>query len=208
MSKITLLYGTGNSAKLSHMREALRSLDVEILGLRDMDKSAPEVPENGKSPLENAREKALAYYRFYGVSVFSMDSGLYFDNVPEEEQPGVHVRNVAGKRLSDNEMIAYYCGLARKYGGRLTARYKMAVCLVMSENEIFQSMDESLWGKPFYLVGEPHQKPHQEGYPLDRLSVDIISGKYYYDLPNSLETSMNVGFREFFEKTLKENCYE
>ncbi len=204
MNKITLLYGTGNPAKLDNMREALSSLDVEMIGLRDMEKAPPDVSENGNDPLENAREKALSYYRHYGIPVFSMDSGLYFDNVPEEEQPGVHVRNVFGKRLSDNEMIVYYCGLARKYGGRLTARYKNAICLVLSENEIFQSMDESLWTEPFFLVGKPHERLHQEGFPLDRLSVDIASGKYYYDLPESVETSMNMGFRKFFENSLKE----
>lgn len=204
MNKLTLLYGTGNPAKLLGMRTALSSLDVETVGLEDMEKRPPTVSESGNTPLENAREKALTYFEFYGVPVFSLDSGLYFDNVSDNEQPGVHVRNVAGKRLSDNEMIAYYCGLARKYGGKLTARYKNAICLVMSETEIYQSMDESLWGAPFYIVDKPHERPHQEGFPLDRLSVDISSGKYYYDLPKAVETEMYKGFREFFEKILKE----
>lgn len=204
MNKLTLLYGTGNPAKLLGMRTALSSLDVETVGLEDMEKRPPTVSESGNTPLENAREKALTYFEFYGVPVFSLDSGLYFDNVSDNEQPGVHVRNVAGKRLSDNEMIAYYCGLARKYGGKLTARYKNAICLVMSETEIYQSMDESLWGAPFYIVDKPHERPHQEGFPLDRISVDISSGKYCYDLPKAVETEMYKGFREFFEKILKE----
>lgn len=204
MNKIPLLFGTGNPSKLYTMRESLEGLDIGLLSLRDMEKSPPEVAESGSSPLENARIKALAYYRHYGIPVFSLDSGLFFENVPDEFQPGVHVRNVAGKKLSDNEMIAYYSALAREYGGRLTARYKNALCLVMSENEIYQSMDESLWGKAFYLTDTPHKRMHQEGFPLDRLSVDIASGEYYYDLPKSVETSMNTGFRSFFENYLKE----
>lgn len=203
MGKITLLYGTGNPAKLQGMREALSPLDLEIVGLSDMDKAPPEVSENGNNPLENAYEKALAYYRFYGVPVFSCDSGLYFDNVPDEEQPGINVRNIGGKRLSDSEMILYYALKAREYGGKLTARYKNAICLVLSENEIFKSMDESLWGEPFYIVGKPHEK-RVEGFPIDSLSVDIASGKYYYDLPQSVESNMNEGFRVFFENVLKE----
>ncbi len=204
MSKITLLFGTGNPSKLNTMRESLEGLDIELSSLRDMEKSPPVVDESGSSPLENARIKALAYYRYYGVPVFSLDSGLFFENVPEELQPGVHVRNVAGKHLSDNEMIAYYSALAREYGGRLTARYKNALCLVMSENKVYQSMDESLWGKAFYLTDTPHKRVHTEGFPLDRLSVDIESGEYYYDLPKSVESSMNIGFRRFFENYLKE----
>lgn len=208
MSKVTLLFGTGNPSKLNTMRDSLNGLDIELLGLRDMEKAPPNVDESGSSPLENARIKALEYYRFYRIPVFSADSGLFFENVPDELQPGVHVRNVAGKHLSDNEMIAYYSALAREYGGRLTARYKNAICLVMSENEIYQSMDESLWGNAFYLTDTPHKQQHREGFPLDRLSVEIESGKYYYDLPESVETSMNEGFRRFFENLLKEKKYE
>lgn len=204
MSKITLLFGTGNPSKLNTMRESLEGLDIGLLSLRDMEKSPPVVDESGSSPLENARIKALTYFRFYGVPVFSLDSGLFFENVPDELQPGVHVRNVAGKHLSDNEMIAYYSALAREYGGRLTARYKNALCLVVSENEVYQSMDESLWGKAFYLTDTPHKRVHTEGFPLDRLSVDIESEEYYYDLPKSVESSMNIGFRRFFENYLKE----
>lgn len=204
MSKITLLFGTGNPSKLNTMRESIKGLDIELLSLRDMEKIPPDVDESGSSPLENARIKALSYYRFYGVPVFSLDSGLFFENVSDELQPGVHVRNVGGKHLSDNEMLAYYSALAHKYGGRLTARYKNALCLVMSENEVFQSMDESLWGKAFYLTDTPHKRLHQEGFPLDRLSVEIESGEYYYDLPQSVESSMNNGFRRFFENYLKE----
>ena len=84
-----LLYGTGNPAKLESMRRRLADLDLEILGLGDMDRKAPKVPEDGNSPLENARQKALAYYDFFGIPVFSCDSGLYFEGLPQELQPGV-----------------------------------------------------------------------------------------------------------------------
>lgn len=201
--RLKLLYGTGNPAKLQAMTEALSPLNLEIIGLADMDRKPPEVPENGNDPLENAYEKAMAYYRFYGVPVFSCDSGLYFDNVPGEWQPGIRVRNIEGKRLSDSEMIIYYALKAREYGGKLVARYKNAICLVLSENEIHRSMDESLWGEPFYIVGKPHEK-RVEGFPLDGLSVDIATGKYYFDLPKKVESAMNEGFRGFFENALKE----
>lgn len=198
-----LLYGTGNPAKLEAMRETLRPLDLEILGLRDMEKAPPEVAENGSDPLENACEKALAYYRFYGVPVFSCDSGLYFDGCPDEEQPGIHVRNIGGKRLSDSEMILYYALKAREYGGKLTARYKNAVCLVLSEDKVYKSMDESLWGEPFCIVEKPHEK-RQDGFPIDSLSVDVASGKYFYDLPEPVDERFFNGFRSFFENALKE----
>ena len=48
-----------------------------------------------KDPLENARQKALAYYRICGQPVFSQDSGLYIEGLPKERQPGACT---AGKR--------------------------------------------------------------------------------------------------------------
>ena len=108
-----LLYGTGNPAKLEAMRRRLAGLNLEILGLADMEGGIPQAPEDGTTPLENAGQKALAYYKYYKMPVFSCDSGLYFDNVCEEDQPGVHVRTVGGRYLTDQEMLEYYGGHLR-----------------------------------------------------------------------------------------------
>lgn len=141
-----LLYGTGNPAKLSAMKQRLENLDIELIGLKDLEEEGiaiPEVPEDGNTPLENARQKAMAYYEAFKIPVFSCDSGLYFDNVPEEVQPGVHVRNVNGECLTDNQMIEYYAGLVKQYGN-LTARYKNAICFVMDEAHIYEAMEPSM----------------------------------------------------------------
>lgn len=196
-----LLYGTGNHAKLESMRRRLKGLDLEILGLGDMEKEAPEVEENGKTPLENARQKALAYYEAFGIPVFSCDSGLYFEGVPDEDQPGVHVRTVKGRHLTDEEMLEHYGGLARKYGD-LRARYRNAVCLVTDRDHVYESMDESLASKVFLLTSVPHSRILHEGFPLDSLSVDPETGKYFYDLDETKTDQVAVedGFLNFFKK--------
>ncbi len=96
-----LLYGTGNPAKLSVMQKKLLDLGIEVVGLKDIRCEIPVVPEDGKTPLENARQKATAYYQAFRIPVFSCDSGLYFDNVPDNIQPGIHVRTMNGKYLTD-----------------------------------------------------------------------------------------------------------
>lgn len=198
-----LLYGTGNPAKLESMRRALADLPVfiEILGLRDMGREAPVVSETGKSPLENARQKALAYYDFYQMPVFSCDSGLYFEGLPDEVQPGVHVRTVNGKYLNDEEMLEYYAGLAKKYGN-LKARYHNAICLVMDREHVYECMDESLMSKVFLITASPYTKVLHKGFPIDSLSVDIETGKYFYELGEDEMNQLAVedGFREFFWK--------
>lgn len=201
-----LLYGTGNPAKLESMRSRLAQLDIELLGLQDLKaegKSIPEVPEDGDTPLENARQKAQAYYKAFGMPVFSCDSGLYFDNVPDEIQPGVHVRNVNGKCLTDDEMIAYYAGLAQTYGD-LKARYKNAICFVKDEEHIYEAMEPSMESEMFLLTARPHSTIRKEGFPLDSLSVDCKTGKYYYDLPPVRldQVAVEDGFLEFFRRVL------
>ena len=149
-----LLYGTGNLAKLSAMRNRLEQLDIELIGLNDMraeGKIVPKVIEDGNTPLENARLKAMAYYEAFQIPVFSCDSGLYFDNVPDEVQPGVHVRNVNGKCLSDDEMIDYYSGLVKAYGN-LVARYRNAICFVMDDTHIYEAMEPSMESEKFILT--------------------------------------------------------
>lgn len=196
-----LLYGTGNPAKLEAMRRRLAGLNLEILGLADMEGGIPQAPEDGTTPLENAGQKALAYYKYYKMPVFSCDSGLYFDNVCEEDQPGVHVRTVGGRYLTDQEMLEYYGGLAEKYGG-LTARYRNAICLVLDEEHVLEAMEESMASEPFRLISVPHSRILNKGFPLDSLSVDIKTGKYFYDLTEGEVDRVAVedGFLDFFKR--------
>ena len=158
IKNMKVLYGTSNLAKLSTMKSRLETLDIELISLNDLKVegySIPEVSEDGNTPLENARQKAMAYYEAFKMPVFSCDSGLYFDNVPDKVQPGVHVRNVNGKCLSDEEMIEYYGDLVKKYGN-LTARYKNAICFVMNEKNIYEAMEPSMESEQFILTDIPH----------------------------------------------------
>lgn len=201
-----LLYGTGNQAKLSVMRSRLEKLGIELIGLNDLrqeGKYIPDVVEAGSSPLENARLKALAYYQAFQMPVFSCDSGLYFDNVPDEIQPGVHVRNVNGKCLSDEKMQEYYGGLAKKHGN-LVAQYRNAICFVMDEERIYEAMDESLYSEKFILTDKPHSQIRKKGFPLDSMSIDIRTNKYYYDMTDEEldQFAVEDGFLYFFKKVI------
>jgi 8-oxo-dGTP diphosphatase len=204
-----LLYGTGNPAKLYAMKSRLEQLDIELIGLNDLKaegKTLPEVVENGNTPLENARLKALAYYEAFHIPVFSCDSGLYFDNVPDEVQPGVHIRNIKGKCLSDHEMLKYYSGLAKDYG-KLVARYRNAICLVMDEKHVYEAMKPNMESEKFILTDKPHSTIRKKGFPLDSISLDLRTGKYYYDLPEDKleQVAVEDGFLEFFKNVLNLN---
>ncbi len=168
-----LLFGTGNQAKLNVMKIRLKPLGINLIGLEDLKKegyTVPSVPETGNTPLENARQKAMAYYQVFKMPVFSCDSGLYFDEVPDEIQPGVHVRNVT-------------------------------VRCVWDETHIFETMDPSIASEPFLLTYTPHSKIRKAGFPLDCISLDLKTGKYYYDMPKEELEQLAVedGVLAFFE---------
>lgn len=204
MEEIKLLYGTGNPAKLNAMKKRLSGVGITLVGLKDLGCEIPEVVEDGKTPLENARKKAVAYFEAFRIPVFSCDSGLYIDGVPENEQPGVYVRRVNGKVLSDEQMIVHYSSLAKKYGNP-TARYRNAICFVADEKHIYEAMEPSMGSSAFVLTSKPYPVM-KKGFPLDSLSVDIKTGKYYYELTgNELDRlAVEDGFAEFFRKILFE----
>lgn len=201
---IRLLYGTGNPAKLRHMREALAGLPLMIDGLEG---PAPDAPEDGATPLENARQKAQSYYRAFLRPVFSCDSGLIIDGVPQDKNPGVHARRPEGCSLSDEEMIAYYADLVRQYGqhGTLRAYYQNAICLVTGEGTVFEYDGEDIGTNPFLLTDRPHDK-RTPGWPLDSLSLSLPSGKYSFDLApeERLRSHRDTGpgFVRFFRDAL------
>lgn len=191
------------------MRSRLKQLDIELIGLDDLraeGKTIPQVVEDGKSPLENARLKATAYYEAFNIPVFSCDSGLYFDNVPEAIQPGVYVRNVNGKCLTDDEMIDYYSGLVKIYGN-LVARYRNAICFVQDDTHIYEAMEPSMESEKFILTDKPHSAIRKKGFPLDSISLDIKTNKYYYDLPTDRleQVAVEDGFLDFFKRVLDLN---
>lgn len=201
-----LLFGTGNQAKLAAMKSRLEKIGIELIGLNELraeGKSIPEVLENGNTPLENAKRKALAYYEAFQIPVFSCDSGLYFDHVPDEVQPGVHVRNVKGKCLSDKEMMEYYAGLVRKYGN-LVAQYRNAICFVMDEKHVYEAMEPSMYSEKFILTDKPYSEIRKKGFPLDSMSIDMKTNRYYYELAEEELAQFDVedGFLQFFQKVL------
>lgn len=101
--------------------------------------------------------------------------------------------------------IQYYASLAKQHGGKITGRYRNAIYFIVDEDHHYSSMDMSIATEPFWLVEKPHAK-RVEGFPLDSLSMDIASGKYYYDLTaKDVSTSVDDGVRKFFSEILRKS---
>ena len=173
-----ILFATSNKAKVDRFKEFLFKNGIEVITLADINVDI-DVDENGDNAIENALIKARAYYKETGMTTIAMDDNLYIENVPLNEQPGMYVRRINGKRLNDDEMIEHYSSLVKKYGknGRLMAKWIYGMALIKDGKEFTYT-----WGKEyFYLVDSPSGKI-KEGYPLNSISVNKKLNKYFTDI--------------------------
>ncbi len=173
-----VLFATENASKAKRFKDKLLKNNIEIITINDLAEKI-SVEENGKDAIENALIKARAYSKIENIPVFAMDDNLYIDEVPEEKQPGMYVRRVNGKRLSDDEMIEYYSNLAHEYGkeGKLTCRWVYGIAVINNGIESTYT-----WNKEdFYIVDRPSNKINP-GYPLNTISVNKKLNKYFTDL--------------------------
>lgn len=173
-----LLFATGNKSKAKRFTKGLLEHDIKVLTLEDVPINI-EVEENGTTAIENALIKARAYAKETNLPVFAMDDTLYLENVPEDKQPGMYVRRVNGKRLTDEEMIEYYSNLAKEYGtnGLITGRWIYGMALISNGHEYTYT-----WSKEnFYITSTP-SKIINPGYPLNTISINIKLNKYFTDM--------------------------
>lgn len=173
-----VLFATGNESKALRFKDGLLKREIEIITINDLDKEI-EVVENGANAIENALIKARSYAKEIDIPVFAMDDNLYIENIPEDKQPGMYVRRVNGKRLTDEEMLEYYSNLAHTYApdGKLTCRWVYGIAVINNKKESTYT-----WSKDdFYLVDKPTSKI-DPGYPLNSISVNKKLNKYFTDM--------------------------
>ncbi len=173
-----VLFATENQSKAKRFKKELLENNIEIITINDLEKKI-EIEENGKNAIENALIKARAYASIYNIPVLAMDDNLYIEGIPEDKQPGMYVRRVNGKRLSDDEMIEYYANLANTYGenGKLTCRWVYGIAIMNNGIESTYT-----WNKEdFYIVNKPSNKVNP-GYPLNTISINKRLNKYFTDI--------------------------
>lgn len=183
MKAINLFYATNNKSKLHNMRFRLRNYPIEVLCPDDLNLHI-EVEESGSTAVENALHKASEYYRVVELPTIAGDSGVVLTGVAEEDQPGLFVRRVNGKVLSDDEMIDYYAGLARKADKPCTLQYVTGIALITEDG--VKTMD--LLDRLLQLCAEPNQNRKHKGNPLD-VVTKTADGRYFNDLSDEERTA-------------------
>ena len=175
-----IIYGTTNPAKVAQVRDVLEPLGFTVKSLADFATQIT-VEEDGQTAEENARKKALAYAKELNRLVLSMDVALYIQGLPDDQQPGLHVRRIKdNERATDQELIDYYSGLVGRLGGRVDAYWRYAFALARPNGKCTSFTHDS----PRIFVSRPSGKV-VEGFPTESLLLDPESGKYISELSPS-----------------------
>lgn len=174
-----LLFATSNQSKLNRFKQGLLENNIELISLKDLNIKI-DINENGNTAIENALIKARAYYNETHMPVMGMDDTLYLEGVPENKQPGLFVRRVGGKTLTDEEMIEHYTGLVKQYGkdGKLNCKWVYGIAVINDKGE----ESTYTWSKGnFYMVEEPSSIINK-GYPLNSISKYKNLDKYFTEI--------------------------
>lgn len=200
MEQMKLFYATSNKSKLHNMRFRLQDYPIEVLCPDDLNLHI-EVEENGSTAVENAQSKASAYYEVVQFPAIAGDSGVALTGVAEEDQPGLFVRRVNGKVLTDDEMIDHYAGLVRKSGKPCTLQYVTGIALITPEG--VKTME--LLDRPLQLCAEANANRNHKGNPLDVITK-TADGRYFNDLTDEERTAYDqqgeLAFTEFVVNNL------
>ena len=174
-----IIFATTNQSKSKRFSKGLKELGIEVLSLKDIDIKL-DVEEDGSTAIENALIKARECYRKTKMPSMGMDDTLYIEGVPEDLQPGLFVRRVNGKSLTDEEMIEHYTNLVKEYGkdGRINCKWIYGLAVINEKGE----EATYTWSKDdFYMVSTKSNKINP-GYPLNSISKYKRLDKYFTDV--------------------------
>lgn len=189
------LLATTNKAKIRYYGAKLKERGIEIVTLKDLNIEC-DVDETGENPIENAVIKASAYHKLSGMPTIALDEGLFLEGVPDNIQPGTHVRRVNGKRLNDIEMIEYYIDLVNKYGenGTLKGYFLKGVAIVNQNNTYTFNY------KANRCFTNKQSEVIDEGYPLASIQIISSLNKFKSELTEEEEKiTMDIEQKDIFE---------
>ena len=184
-----LLYATSNDGKVYNMKRRVKGLPIEVITPKDLGIKL-EINEDGKTTVENAIKKAQAYYDYTKMPTIAGDSAMYIADLPKEKQPGLYIRRVGGKELSDEDMVEYYSRLIEKYGGTSEAWYLTGVALITEGGLSTIEIEEN----KSILTSKRDTLHTHRAHSLDAITIDPACGKYYSEMTDDEIRGMGYKF--------------
>jgi len=173
-SREKIVLATFNPGKVREIRRSFRGLPVEFLSLRDI-RGASEVEERGKTFLENARHKSLAYSLLSDHLTLAEDSGLDVDALGGA--PGVFSARFSDPGATDEKNIRKVLRLLK--GVPWPQRRARFVCqLVLSQRgRVLKTCRGQVRG----IIAE--EKRGERGFGYDPIFFYRPFGRTFAELP-------------------------
>ncbi|MDX1933308.1 MAG: RdgB/HAM1 family non-canonical purine NTP pyrophosphatase [Capsulimonadales bacterium] len=175
-----LVLATRNAHKVEEMRDLLREIPVELVGV-DGFPAFPEPEETGTTFAENARIKASVTAQATGQWALADDSGIAIDALNGD--PGVYSARWAGPGSGAREWIEKSLTLLLDVPpSRRTARYVCALAVAAPDGTIVAEAEGTMEGSiateargtggfgydPIFLVGDGTDRTAAELSPAEK----------------------------------------
>lgn len=182
----TLLVATRNAGKIEELAELLAGVEVEWLGLADLEAQGlviADVEETGRTFRENAILKAEGYARQSGLLTLADDSGLEVDVLGGA--PGVHTARFGGEGLTSEEryrlLLAHLEGVPEE---RRAARFRCVVALASPEG-LLETAEGSVSGR---IAASPSGAG---GFGYDPVFIVAEQGRTMAELPAATKNAIS-----------------
>ena len=174
-----IVFATSNETKAKRFSAGLKEKGIEVLTLKEMNVEL-NVEENGSTAIENALIKARECFEKTNMPSMGMDDTLYMEGIPEDKQPGLFVRRVNGKNLTDDEMLEHYTKLVKEYGvaGKINCKWIYGLAVINEKGE----EATYTWSKDDFYMTSSVSDTINPGYPLNSISKYKKLDKYFTDV--------------------------
>ena len=187
-----ILLATHNPGKIISYTQKFKAKGVEIVTLDDLG-ITENFEETGKTFEENAKSKAMFYYKLSAMTTVADDGGFEIDYLNKE--PGIKSRRWLGHEATDEELVEHLKKVIPTIPqDKRSARFVAVSCLIKSENEfyIFRNTKEG------YVTNDIRES-YPTGFPYRSCFVSQEFNKHVEDLTS--EEALTISHRE---KNLRE----
>lgn len=176
--KITLVFATNNSHKMTELREKLDQR-FELISLKEIGHTE-DIPEEQDTLEGNALQKARTIHDLYGLNCFADDTGLEIEVL--NNAPGVYSARYAGE-YQDSLANMNKVLLELKDKSERKARFRTVIALIFNKKEhLFEGIVEG------EILTE---KRGDEGFGYDPIFQPLGYDLTFAEMPLSLKNEIS-----------------
>lgn len=205
-----VLYATESSIDFETMKSILHEVGINLVNLKSVQEKMPNIKlpkilDKRKYNKVSVNNLALQCYNMFKCPTVVIRKSLCFENLDVKYWPKSEYLMYNGKEMTYDEIVARYSEFAKKVGP-IKARFREEICFVVNETNIFYDIIPTGY---FLIVEKPH-KEKRDGCGLDRVSVDINTNQYYYDMDSyDIDNyAMKWEYKKFFKTILDTHNYK